>query len=161
MELAGHRLSLPEVKNDAYVVGAVNDHIVPWPSSYQATRLLGGNVRYILSSGGHIAGIVNPPGPKAWYEAADSNPGDGGRLADCGRQAERLLVGGLDQVGTAARRRPRPAAGDGQRPVPGDRGRARRLRPWLTAGGGGSALLDKSITSAYYSTAEDDPEEES
>ena len=32
---------------------------------------MGGNVRYVLSSGGHIAGIVNPPGPKAWYEAAD------------------------------------------------------------------------------------------
>jgi polyhydroxyalkanoate synthase subunit PhaC len=76
MELAGHHLSLSEVKNDAYVVGAVNDHIVPWPASYQATRLLGGNVRYILSSGGHIAGIVNPPGPKAWFEAADSNLAD-------------------------------------------------------------------------------------
>jgi polyhydroxyalkanoate synthase len=23
----------------------------------------------VLSSGGHIAGIVNPPGPKAWHEA--------------------------------------------------------------------------------------------
>ena len=76
MKLAGHHLSLSEVKNDAYVVGAVNDHIVPWPASYRATRLLGGNVRYVLSSGGHIAGIVNPPGPKAWYEAADSNPGE-------------------------------------------------------------------------------------
>jgi polyhydroxyalkanoate synthase len=74
MELAGQQLSLSEVKNDTYVVGAVNDHIVPWPTSYQATRLLGGNVRYVLSSGGHIAGIVNPPGPKAWYEASDSNP---------------------------------------------------------------------------------------
>jgi polyhydroxyalkanoate synthase subunit PhaC len=30
---------------------------------------MGGKVRYVLSSGGHIAGIVNPPGPKAWYEA--------------------------------------------------------------------------------------------
>jgi polyhydroxyalkanoate synthase subunit PhaC len=74
MELADQHLALPQVKNDTYVVGAVNDHIVPWPSSYQATRLLGGDVRYVLSSGGHIAGIVNPPGPKAWYEAADSNP---------------------------------------------------------------------------------------
>ncbi len=27
------------------VVGAVNDHIVPWQASYKATRLLGGNVR--------------------------------------------------------------------------------------------------------------------
>jgi polyhydroxyalkanoate synthase subunit PhaC len=71
LELAGQRLSLGEVKNDAYVVGAINDHIVPWASSYQATSLLGGDVRYILSSGGHIAGIVNPPGPKAWYETGD------------------------------------------------------------------------------------------
>jgi polyhydroxyalkanoate synthase len=74
MELAGQQLSLSEVKNDTYVVGAVNDHIVPWTTSYQATRLLGGDVRYILSSGGHVAGIVNPPGPKPWYEAADSYP---------------------------------------------------------------------------------------
>jgi len=83
MELAGQHLSLSEVKNDCYVVGAVNDHIVPWHASYQATRLLGGDVRYVLSSGGHVAGIVNPPGPKAWYEAADRNPAeaDGWRAA--------------------------------------------------------------------------------
>jgi len=74
LELAGERLSLGKVMNDSYVVGAVNDHIVPWASSYQAISLLGGDVRYILSSGGHIAGIVNPPGPKAWYESADGVP---------------------------------------------------------------------------------------
>ena len=76
MELAGQHLSLSQVKNDTYVVGAINDHIVPWHASYQATRLLGGDVRYVLSSGGHVAGIVNPPGPKAWYETADSNPAE-------------------------------------------------------------------------------------
>jgi polyhydroxyalkanoate synthase subunit PhaC len=76
MELAGQHLSLSDVKNDTYVVGAVNDHIVPWHASYQATRLLGGDVRYVLSSGGHVAGIVNPPGPKAWYEAAGRNPAE-------------------------------------------------------------------------------------
>jgi polyhydroxyalkanoate synthase subunit PhaC len=57
MELAGLRLSLADVKSDAYIVGAVNDHIVPWHACYQSTRLLGGSVRYVLSSGGHIAGI--------------------------------------------------------------------------------------------------------
>jgi polyhydroxyalkanoate synthase len=36
--------------------------------------MLGGRVWYVLSSGGHIAGIVNPPGPKAWYEVAQRNP---------------------------------------------------------------------------------------
>jgi polyhydroxyalkanoate synthase len=74
LELAGQLLSLADVKSDTYIVGAVNDHIVPWPSSYQATRLLGGSVRYVLSSGGHIAGIVNPPGPKAWYQVSEHYP---------------------------------------------------------------------------------------
>jgi len=76
MELAGQRLSLADVKSDTYIVGAVNDHIVPWASSYKATGLLGGNVRYVLSSGGHIAGIVNPPGPKPWYEVGEHYPQD-------------------------------------------------------------------------------------
>jgi polyhydroxyalkanoate synthase subunit PhaC len=71
LELAGQQLSLSLVQNDTYVVGAINDHIVPWHGSYKTGGLMGGKVRYVLSSGGHIAGIVNPPGPKAWYEATD------------------------------------------------------------------------------------------
>jgi polyhydroxyalkanoate synthase len=74
LELAGRRLNLADVKTDAYVVGAINDHIVPWTSSYQATQLLGGDVRYVLSCGGHVAGVVNPPNPKAWYETNDDQP---------------------------------------------------------------------------------------
>ncbi len=73
LELEGQQLSLSSIKSDSYVVGAINDHIVPWQTSYKATRLLGGTVRYVLSSGGHIAGIVNPPSPKSWYEVADQN----------------------------------------------------------------------------------------
>ena len=69
LTLDGQRLALADIISDTYVVGAVNDHIVPWEASYQASRLLGADVRYVLSSGGHIAGIVNPPGPKARYEA--------------------------------------------------------------------------------------------
>ena len=76
MEVAGQQLSLSDVTNDTYVVGAINDHIVPWHSSYKTCELLGGTVRYVLSSGGHIAGIVNPPGPKAWYEATSHAPAD-------------------------------------------------------------------------------------
>jgi len=76
MELAGQRLWLPEVKNDTYVVGAVNDHIVPWHGSFKTIGLMGGKVRYVLSSGGHIAGIVNPPGPKAWFEATSDTHAD-------------------------------------------------------------------------------------
>ncbi len=74
LELAGRRLQLGDVTAPAYVVGAVNDHIVPWTASYQATQLLGGDVRYVLSNGGHIAGVVNPPAPKAWHLTAPVNP---------------------------------------------------------------------------------------
>jgi polyhydroxyalkanoate synthase subunit PhaC len=72
LELAGQRLSLATVANEVYVVGAINDHIVPWHASYKTCGLVGGPARYVLSSGGHIAGIVNPPNPKAWYEAGEA-----------------------------------------------------------------------------------------
>jgi polyhydroxyalkanoate synthase subunit PhaC len=74
LEIAGERLALQDLKNDVYLVGAVNDHIVPWTSSYKSVALLGGDVRYVLCNGGHIAGIVNPPAPKSWYDIADSYP---------------------------------------------------------------------------------------
>ena len=74
MVLGGQRLDLGAVKPDTYVVAAQRDHIVPWRSSYQTIRLLGGAVRYVLASGGHIAGIVSPPDPKAWVMTSDENP---------------------------------------------------------------------------------------
>ena len=73
LEIAGQRLALSDVKSDTYLVGAINDHIVPWQASYKTTELLPGDTRYVLTSGGHIAGIVNPPNTKAWYEVADDD----------------------------------------------------------------------------------------
>ena len=63
-EIGNRRLDLPAVDTDTYVLAAKEDHITPWKSSYLTTGLLGGDVRFVLSSSGHIAGIVNPPGPK-------------------------------------------------------------------------------------------------
>jgi poly[(R)-3-hydroxyalkanoate] polymerase subunit PhaC len=74
LELAGEPIRLADISQDTYLVGAENDHIVPWRSAYAAIRLLSGPVRFVLSSGGHIAGIVNPPGPKGWYLVADETP---------------------------------------------------------------------------------------
>src|SRR5574337_259943 len=73
LELAGRHLHLGDVKQPLYIVAAVNDHVVPWRSSYATTRYVPGPVRFVLSSGGHIAGIVNPPGPKAWYMTAEGS----------------------------------------------------------------------------------------
>jgi poly(3-hydroxyalkanoate) synthetase len=49
---------------------------VPWTSGYKTTQLLGGKSRFVLSSSGHIAGIVNPPNPKAKHWVNDSLPAD-------------------------------------------------------------------------------------
>jgi polyhydroxyalkanoate synthase len=65
MVLAGTRLRLERIGEDVFLLAARNDHIAPWRSSYKATQLLKSNVRFVLSSSGHIAGIVNPPSPKS------------------------------------------------------------------------------------------------
>ncbi|HXP15048.1 MAG TPA: alpha/beta fold hydrolase, partial [Actinomycetes bacterium] len=76
MELAGVRLHLDAVIQDLYLVGAVTDHITPWTSSYNTTQLVKGDARFVLSSSGHIAGIVNPPSPKAKHWTSDESPPD-------------------------------------------------------------------------------------
>src|SRR5437764_5290365 len=76
MTLADTQLDLGQVKADTYVLSAKEDHIAPWMSTYKTTQLLPGNVRFTLSSSGHIAGIVNPPSPKAMYWTNPSTPPD-------------------------------------------------------------------------------------
>ncbi|UQX11653.1 PHA/PHB synthase family protein [Candidatus Mycobacterium methanotrophicum] len=75
-EVDGTRLDPGRVDVDAYVLSAVDDHIVPWTSAYKTTQLLGGKNRFVLSTSGHIAGIVNPPNPKAKHWVNDSLPAD-------------------------------------------------------------------------------------
>jgi polyhydroxyalkanoate synthase len=76
LQIAGQRLNLGDIKKATYVVSAENDHIVPWRSAYRTTQLVAGPVRFVLSSGGHIAGIVNPPHPKSWYLVGEQTPAD-------------------------------------------------------------------------------------
>ena len=76
LELAGERIGAGDIRTDTFILAAVEDHIVPWKSSYASTRLLSGDVRFVLSSAGHIAGIVNPPSPKSRYWTNDELPAD-------------------------------------------------------------------------------------
>jgi len=76
MVLAGEKLRVSEIDTDSYIVAAKDDHIVPWRSSYKTTQILAGKSRFVLSSAGHVAGIVNPPGPKARLWTSDSTPED-------------------------------------------------------------------------------------
>jgi len=75
-EIDAQKLEPGKVDIDTYVLSAVDDHIVPWASGYRTTQLLGGHNRYVLSTSGHIAGIVNPPGPKPKHWTNDALPAD-------------------------------------------------------------------------------------
>jgi polyhydroxyalkanoate synthase subunit PhaC len=72
LELLGTPIDLGTVNVDSYVVAGIADHITPWENCQRTTRMLGGDVRFVLSTSGHIAAIVNPPGnEKASYRVAE------------------------------------------------------------------------------------------
>jgi polyhydroxyalkanoate synthase len=74
VQLKGEALDLGRVTLDTYAVGAEKDHIVPWDAAWRVTQLLGGKVRFVLTSSGHIAGIINPPGGKGSYWINEVDP---------------------------------------------------------------------------------------
>src|SRR5580658_9919865 len=75
--MLGSPVDLSAVNRDSYVVAGITDHICPWQSCYQSARLLGGKTQFLLSTSGHIAAMVNPPGnAKARYQLAEDCPDD-------------------------------------------------------------------------------------
>jgi len=75
--MLGTDIDLGKVQTDTYVVAGIADHLCKWESCYQTTQLLGGDTKFVLSTSGHIAAMVNPPGnPKASFQTATSNPAD-------------------------------------------------------------------------------------
>ncbi|MDQ2727139.1 MAG: poly-beta-hydroxybutyrate polymerase [Actinomycetota bacterium] len=76
LELAGERLAVSGIDVDSYIVAAIDDHIVPWRNSYRTTQLMKADCRFVLSSSGHIAGIVNPPNPKSKLWTNGDYPAD-------------------------------------------------------------------------------------
>jgi len=58
--VCGQPVDLGRLRMPAYILATREDHIVPWKTSYQSTRLLKGRKRFVLGASGHIAGVVNP-----------------------------------------------------------------------------------------------------
>ena len=62
--LADMPIDLSKVRTPSFILAAREDHIAPWKSTYAATRLYSGPVKFVLSDAGHMAGVINPPGTK-------------------------------------------------------------------------------------------------
>lgn len=90
LTLAGTPIDLTSIKVPTYILSTREDHIAPWKSTYKATGLYDGPVRFVLSASGHIAGVVNPPAggkycywtnskkskdPEKWLEGAKQHDG--------------------------------------------------------------------------------------
>jgi polyhydroxyalkanoate synthase subunit PhaC len=60
LEMCGQKLDLGRLDMPVYLLATREDHIVPWQSAYESTRLLQGNIRFVLGASGHIAGVINP-----------------------------------------------------------------------------------------------------
>ncbi len=85
IELEGVKLDLRRIKVPTYILSTREDHIAPWKSTYRATQIYKGPVRFVLAASGHIAGVANPPDagkyshwvgddlpadPEAWFKGA-------------------------------------------------------------------------------------------
>jgi polyhydroxyalkanoate synthase len=75
--MLGSPVDLSGVGADSYVVAGVADHLCPWQACYRSTGLLGGSSRFVLSTSGHIASMVNPPSnPKSTFQTAPDGAGN-------------------------------------------------------------------------------------
>jgi polyhydroxyalkanoate synthase len=91
MVLGNTPIDLKAIKIPIYNLATREDHIAPAKSVMQGSKYFGGEVKYVVSGSGHIAGVVNPPakkkyqywtGPRprnadveGWLAKARENPG--------------------------------------------------------------------------------------
>ncbi|MFJ4653160.1 PHA/PHB synthase family protein [Nocardia sp. NPDC088792] len=88
VSMLGTPVDLSRLTVDSYVVAGLTDHISPWQACYRSARLLGSkDLRFVLSTSGHIAALVNPPGnPKAAYRIGPADNADPGAWVEAAPQ---------------------------------------------------------------------------
>jgi polyhydroxyalkanoate synthase len=90
-DVDGRPVVLTDIRAPIFAVGTVRDHVAPWRSVFKIHLLTDTEVTFLLTSGGHNAGIVSEPGHKGrTYQIATKAPDD--RYADPNTWVERTHV---------------------------------------------------------------------
>jgi polyhydroxyalkanoate synthase len=75
--VGGHPVALGDIRQPMFVVGTEKDHVSPWRSVFKIHRLTSSELTFVLTNGGHNAGIVSEPGHAGRHHAvAVRQPGD-------------------------------------------------------------------------------------
>lgn len=86
-EVDGHPIWFTDIRVPCFAVGTVTDHVAPWKSVYKL-HLLPVELTFVLTSGGHNAGIVSEPGHPHRYFQMQTRPVCGSYLSPDDWQAQ-------------------------------------------------------------------------
>jgi polyhydroxyalkanoate synthase len=76
-EVDGRPICLGDITVPAFVLGTATDHVAPWKSVYKVMRLMSNELTFVLTTGGHNAGIAcGPDHPRRKHQIATRAPGD-------------------------------------------------------------------------------------
>ena len=90
ISLAGLGIDLSKIRIPTFILSTREDHIAPWKSTYSATHLYSGPVKFVLSASGHMAGVISAPGSKYGHWTNDNLP----------PSADEWFVGALSHQGS-------------------------------------------------------------